>query len=116
MVADVGRLTQREQMFGFHDFTTDPRTGRPQPHSSWLGESLITWSGWASAAISLVGGFMYFLKWHELDGLVKMVLATVLLALIAYWRQRMLARKRAAYEEAATAYEVKLSRSVNDVR
>lgn len=59
---------------------------------------------------------MYFLKWHELDGLVKMVLATVLLALIAYWRQRMLARKRAAYEEAATAYEVKLSRSVNDVR
>ncbi|WP_226017516.1 hypothetical protein [Novosphingobium sp. FKTRR1] len=100
------------QMFGFRDFTTDPRSGRPQPHTSWLGERLITCTAWASAAFSLVGAIAYYQKWHEMDGAAEMTLAAVLFALIASWRQSMLARKRANYHDAVAAYEAMLSQSV----
>ncbi len=104
------------QMSGFHDFTTDPRSGRPQPHTSWLGERLITWTAWASAVISVGGAIAYYLKWPEMDGAAQMTFAAVLFALIAFWRQSMLARKRATYHDAVAAYEAMLSQSGADVR
>jgi len=99
-------------MFGFHDFTTDPRSGRAQPYISWLGERLITWTVWASAAISLIGAVAYYLKWHGIDGPAQLVLAAVLFALIAFWRQSMLAQKRAPYKDAVAAYKAMLVQPV----
>jgi hypothetical protein len=100
-------------VFGFHNFKTDPRSGRPQPHFSWLGERLVTWTAWALAVISLVGAVAYYLKWQEVDGPAQMTLAAVLFALIALWRQNMLARKRANYQDAVSAYEAMLAKAVD---
>ena len=97
-------------MFGFHDHTTDPRSGRPQPHMSWLAERLITWTAWGSAAVSLVGAVAYYLNWNELDGTAQMALGAVLFTVIALWRQNALAQKHAAYRDAVSAYEALLAR------
>jgi hypothetical protein len=107
----VGGARHHHAVFGFHDFTIDPRSGRPQPHVSWLGERLITWTAWASAVISLAGAVGYYLKWHEIDGPAQMTLAAVLFALIALWRQNMLARRQTVYREAVAAYEAMLTKS-----
>lgn len=109
-IAHVGDVMHIHQVFGFHDFTTDLRSGRPRPHISWLGERLITWNAWASAAISLVGGVAYWLKWHEMDVPVQMTLVAMLFVLIAFWRQDMLARKRAIYRDAVATYEAMLAK------
>lgn len=103
----------RDRVFGFHDFTTDPRSGRPQPHFSWLGERLTTWTAWVSAAVSIVGAVAFYLKWHEMNGPAQMTLAAGLFAGIAFWRQSMLARKRAAYHDAVAAYEAMLAQSLD---
>lgn len=98
------------RVFGFHDYTTDRRSGRPQPHVSWLGERLITWTAWVSAAASLVGAVSFFVKWHEAEGPAYMTLAAALFAGVALWRQKMLARKRASYRDATAAYDAMLTK------
>jgi hypothetical protein len=97
-------------MFGFHDYTTDPRSGRPQPHISWLGERFTTWTAWALVAISLWGAVSFYLKWEEIGGAAQLTLAAGLFAAIAHWRQRMLAKKKAAYRNAVAAYEAMLEK------
>ena len=42
-----------------------------------------------------------------------MTLAAGLFAAIAFWRQSMLARKRAAYHDAVAAYEAMLAQSLD---
>lgn len=91
-IADVGGVVYRYRMFGFHDFTTDPRSGRPQPHISWLAERLITWTTWANSAICMVGAVAYYLKWREMDLPTEMALASGLFASIAVWRQKRCSR------------------------
>lgn len=100
-------------VLGFHDYTTDARSGRPQPHASWLGERLITWTAWVSAAISVIGAVAYYVKWHEMNGPAQMTVAAVLFALIAFWRNRILSRKRATYRNAVAAYEAMLIKSMD---
>ncbi len=97
-------------MFGFHDHTVNPRSGRPQPHISWVVERFITWLAWVSVAISVWGAVAFYLKWAELGGPALMMLIAVLGASIARWRQRMLAKKQAAYRDAVRAYEAMLSK------
>jgi hypothetical protein len=109
----MGDVLHRKRVFGFQDFTTDPRSGRPQPHVSWLGERLVTWTAWASAVIFLAGAAAYYLKWHETDGPAQMTLAAVLFSAMAIWRQNLLARRRAAYLDAVAAYEAMLKNSAD---
>lgn len=101
------------QVFGFHDYTTDPRSGCPQPHYSWLGERLITWTAWMSAAILLIGGFANYVKWHDTDGFAQMMSAGTLFTAVALWRQKMLARKRSDYRAAVANYQAMLTKSVS---
>ena len=96
-------------MFGFHDYTTDPRSGRPQPHYLWVVETVTTLTAWVLAASFLVGGLAFYVKSQELDGPMQMALGSILLAAIAYWRQTMLVRKRAALREAVKTYEAMLA-------
>lgn len=112
-IADVGGVVYRYRMFGFHDFTTDPRSGRPQPHISWLAERLITWTTWANSAICMVGAVAYFLKWREMDLPTEMALASGLFASIAVWRQNMFAHKLAVYRDAVAGYEAMFAKSAD---
>jgi hypothetical protein len=57
------------------------------------------------AAISLVGALTFYWKWQKGDGPIQMALAAILLAAIAYWRHRMLVRKRSAFRHAVRTYE-----------
>jgi hypothetical protein len=97
-------------MFGFHDFTSDPRSGRPQAHYSWASETVVTWTVWALAAVFLFGAVAFYLKWQNLNGPTQMALASVLSAGIAYWRHNMLARKRAAFRDAIEDYEAMIAK------
>lgn len=97
-------------MFGFHDFTTDPGSGRPQAHYSWASETVATWTAWALAAVSLVGALAFYLKWQNLAGSTQMALASMLFAGIAYWRHNMLARKRTAFRDAVKDYEAMIAK------
>jgi len=98
------------QVFGFHDYVIDARSGRPQPHGSWLGERFITWTGWLTSAVFLIGAVASYLMRHEVKGPAQMIIGAVLGALIAFWRDKMLIRKRAAYQAAVTAYEDMLAK------
>ncbi|WP_445191821.1 hypothetical protein ACT009_14780 [Sphingomonas sp. Tas61C01] len=97
-------------MFGFHDYTTDSRSGRPQPHYSWTHETVATWTAWALAAVFLVGALALYLHWHTWEGPTQMALASLLLAGTAYWRHDMLARKLTAFRDAVEDYEAMLEK------
>jgi hypothetical protein len=97
-------------MFGFHDHIVDRRSGRPMPHYSWEGERVITWTAWASSAISLIGAAWYYEKWQAWEGPLQLTLASILLGGIAYWRHRILARKRAMMRQAVEAYDSMLAK------
>jgi hypothetical protein len=96
-------------MFGFHDYATDPRSGRPQAHYSWVYETVVTWTAWAMAATCLIGAITFYLKWQKAGFPWEMALGSILFAVIAYWRHSMLARKRAAFRSAVSDYEAMLA-------
>ena len=50
------------------------------------------------------------MKWHEANGPAQMTLVAALFALVAFWRNRMLARKRASYRKAVATYEAMLAK------
>jgi hypothetical protein len=104
----MGEPMHYRSMFGFHDHTSDPRNGRPLAHYSWAGETIVTWTTWVLAAVSLCGALAFYLKWQDLDGPMQMALASVLFAGMAYWRHNMLIRKRAALRDAVKDYEAML--------
>ncbi len=97
-------------MFALNNHVTDPRNGRPQAHYSWAGETIVTWTTCAFAAMSLFGTVAFYLKWQQLDGPAQMALASVLLAAMAYWRHTMLVRERAAFRNAVDDHEVMLKK------
>lgn len=109
-LADIGEAMHYRSMFGFHDYTTDPRNGRPHAHYSWAGETIATWTTWALAAISLCGACVFYLKWQDFDGPVQMALASVVFTGLAYWRHTMLVRKRATLRNAIKDYEAMLTK------
>jgi hypothetical protein len=98
-------------MFGFQDYVIDRRSGRPQPHYSWRGESFITMVAWAMAAMFLIGAIFFVIEWREFNGGPPMVLGSILLGAIAHWRQRLLARKRQKLKKTIEAHEAVLDKA-----
>ena len=98
-------------VFGLHDHSVDPRSGRPGPHESWVGEAVAIWNGWAMAVIMAAGALVSFLRWRDMAGALSFSSAAVLLALITLLRSRSLNRKREALRRARKAYEEMLGRA-----
>jgi hypothetical protein len=96
-------------MICFHDHVINRRSGRPEPHVSWLAERFVTWTGWAMAAISIAGAAFYYEQWGELDGAMSMLAGAVLFSLIAYARRKALERKALELSKAVAAYEALLA-------
>lgn len=96
-------------MFGFNEHTTNPRTGRPEPHPSWLRErwenGLATGLAVAFAAFAAYD----FWKWGVEGGAAQLAAGAVVIGLIAYARHVMLARKRRKYLKAVAAYEAAIA-------
>ncbi|PZU10911.1 hypothetical protein [Sphingomonas sp.] len=97
-------------MIGFHDYVVDRRSGRPEPHASWQGERLITWTGWATAIVSATGAACYYYKWREIDGAAAMLIGAGIFSLVAYARWHALRKKKAALLKAITAYRALLDK------
>ena len=91
-------------MLGFRDHAIDQRTGRPQPHPSWLVERVTNWTAWIMALVFVAAAAGDYAKWGQPDTALKFLGGAVLIGLIAYVRHVMLTRKRQALHEAEAAY------------
>lgn len=92
-------------MIGFHEYISNQRSSRPEPHHSWQGERFVNWAGWAIAALSVVGAAGYYARWQDVAGALFMLFGATLLATMAYLRAKALERKRATLSQAVAAYE-----------
>ncbi len=102
--------SHHEEMIGFHEHTTDPRSGRPQPHQSWAVERVATCATWGIALACAVEAVANFLKWRDIGGTAELGGGAVLFALLAYLRTKGLQRRKDALRIATEAYEEVLAR------
>lgn len=99
-------------MIGPDDHIINPRSGRPEPNSSWQGETVRFWLAWFLSGVSLIGAAYDYYRWRKFDTFdLQLVAAAGLFAALALWRQRAVSRKRAALKDAVTAYEAMLDRA-----
>lgn len=92
-------------MIGFHDYVINPRSGRPEPHQSWVLERFTTRVMWAFAITSCAGSAVYYLRWQEGSGALHLLLGGLLAGAVAYVRSMMLQGKEAALRQASERYE-----------
>jgi O-antigen/teichoic acid export membrane protein len=100
---------------GIDDYRTNPaRGGEPEAPLSWQVEVFQTWAYRCFAGLLTVG-FVFGFLWR-LDGksMVTIGLSAVLFAGIAIARQRILKRKKLAFQTALQEYRDGLSRAFDD--
>ncbi|MEG3123821.1 hypothetical protein [Sphingomonas sp. GB1N7] len=92
------------RLFGFADFTTNPKSGRPEAPISWVADRFAIWGGWLSTLVILAGA-VFALRNHDIKNGAYLAAAALLLVAINFWRHMSLRRKRAAFAEETAAYE-----------
>ncbi|HEV2079236.1 MAG TPA: hypothetical protein VGR19_04990 [Allosphingosinicella sp.] len=102
-------------MFDQDRITFDRRTGRPQPPVSWK----LTWFwivyGWVIAAILLYMA-AFAAGGSDWGWSAACVLTAVVILLVVHWRNRQVARAKAAFEGQLRDYERGIAASLSDDR
>ena len=101
-------------MFGWPDYLTNRRTGRPEAHHSWACEALFIWWAWGGAATFAALAAFIVIGNAGLGSLIAAFAcagAAAIFGSLALWRRRALKRKREAYRTAVLAYEEGLRRA-----
>lgn len=92
-------------MIGFRDYVINPRSGRPEPHQSWVVERFTTRAIWAVAIMACAGSAVYYVRWQEASGALHLLLSALVAGAIAFIRSMMLGRKEVALRHASERYE-----------
>lgn len=101
-------------MFGFLGHTTNPRTGRPEPHTTWLMLRTAAWGGWGMAVVMIMFAALDYIRWGRLINLPDWLLAAAVFGAIGCAPYAVFKRKRRNYREAVVTYEAGLARAVRD--
>lgn len=101
-------------MFGYYDHVIDPLTGRPQPHDSWLRQSMLIWTAIAGTCVLIVCAAYDFARWGGQGRVLELLGVAAVFGLLTFARYAELSAKRRDYRAALADYEAALACAAPD--